>query len=324
MNARRASTFILAALLLATGPAAAREILTPEEQAEREIQKRRQAEPVLECSPTALKAKVTQGQTSILHLTIGNTGGRTLRWSVLSAPKWVRLDRMSGKLAFEEEERLVLVADPEGLPGGIASGKIVIAAPGAEGSPVTITLALDVPAPPPSETPPAELVPSGPKALVPVIPAKPGKPKNWCVGLLVAAVEPMPGSAMEYQGNPMGMFLVRFGAKGTRRKGIEFGFGYAEFNSWENADEISTRLLISRTRILFPAIGGLYLTAGGQIVSEETDYPGTDYEEHTRGTVDVGAVFRLGGHFEVSASFSYLIESRNVPGLMEFGVGLTF
>jgi hypothetical protein len=307
-------------------PSAAREILTPEEQAERELERKRQAEPVLECSPSALEAKVTQGQTSILHLTIGNTGGRTLRWSVLSAPKWVRLDRMSGKLGFEEEERLVLVADPEGLPGGIASGKIVVAAPGAEGSPATVALALDVPAPPPSETPAAGPTPSGPGSAVPAPPVVPKTPRAWRLGLMVAAIEPMPGSAREYHGSPpMGILLIRFGANGTRRKGIEFGAGLAEFYSEEDGEEeLWSRLIIWRTRALFPVVGGLHLTAGGQIVSEEADYPGTDYKEHTRGTLDAGAMYRLGGHFELSASYSYLVESRNVPGMMEFGLAVTF
>ena len=146
MNARIARSFFIAVFLLGALTAGAREVLTPEEQAERELERRRNAPPVLECTPKSLVATVEPGETTLLHLTVRNAGGLRLRWSVLSAPKWVRLDRLSGKLGFEEEDTLVLVADPGALPRGAVQGRIVIAAPGAEGSPVTIAVALAGPA----------------------------------------------------------------------------------------------------------------------------------------------------------------------------------
>ena len=92
----------------------------------------------------SLRVSVKQGQTALAHLTIRNAGGRTLSWTVESAPGWLRLDRLSGELGFGGEQKLVVVADASTLEAGTEAGEIVIAAPGGEGSPVTISVAAEV------------------------------------------------------------------------------------------------------------------------------------------------------------------------------------
>ena len=320
MKSLRATALLIGATLVVALPSGAREVLTPEEQAEIELEKRRQAEPVLECSPTALKAKVTQGQTSILHLTIGNTGGRTLRWSVLSAPKWVRLDRMSGKLAFEEEERLVLVADPEGLPGGIASGKIVIAAPGAEGSPVTIALALDVPAPPPSETPRAEPAPSGPEALVPESPVKPEKPRSWPLGLRVGLVS--------FEGTTHDALPASSVGISYRSRVLELGVDYFKVSLEDDYGESTVVVLSAAARMSIGSRESSKISLVGQVQSllENTRSELYRWEgEPSAGALAVGLdVGPFSGRWNVRVCYAFLLSSGNATGQVTTSMGLYF
>lgn len=131
-------------LLLAASVTPAREVLTPEEQAERELERKRQAQPVLECEPRSLRAEVKRGETSALRLTIRNAGGRTLRWSVKSAPGWVRMDVLSGEVGFGESRTVGLAVRSETLQPGTSRGEIVIEAPGATGSPATVRVSVKV------------------------------------------------------------------------------------------------------------------------------------------------------------------------------------
>ncbi len=345
MNVRLGPTLLLGAILLAAVSASAREVLTPEEQAERELEKKRAAPPVLVCQPTALSITVGRGETRALRLSIRNTGGRVLSWAVLSAPKWITPDRRAGELGFGKKRSLVLTIDPEGLPGGGTTGSVVIEARDeseekAEGSPVTVRVTVDVPAEEPEVAPAKERPPQpGPVAAevptpektppAPAEPAGPAKPRSWRIGLQGGLLGPLPGTDQDFRPAPFGVLVFRFGVLSGphddgRRWGLELAEGWSEFDS-ADADDSSSRLLIFRARGLFP-VGPerLYLTAGGGLFSEEADYPGTDYKEHLRGTVDLGAMYRLGGRFELGASYTIVIGSENVPGLFEFGAGVMF
>lgn len=340
MNARRASVSILAAFLLAAAPASAREVLTPEEQAERELEKKRAARPALQCTPVSLSFQVKEGETPIFLLTIRNGGGRTLRWSVTSVPSWVRLDRMSGKLGFEEEEELVLVADPEGRPAGTARGKIVLAAPDAEGSPVTVAVALEIPdvRPPPEEklaAGPREPAPERPEREppeqrppepIPVV--RKAKGRRW--GIQGGLLQALPGVDQGLGGAPFGTLFLRFGAEDAgsrgepaRRMGLDLGFGYGRMTRREPYPAMD--MLLGRARALFPAGGGgLYVTAGAQVIMDNGNPDNGEFPDNTGVTLDVGAMLRLANRLELGASYSMLLASENVPGMLEFSVGVTF
>lgn len=124
--ARAAPVFAPCLVLLAASVAPAREVLTPEEQAERELERKRRAQPVLECGPGNLRAAVKRGETRGLRLSIENAGGRKLNWAVISAPKWASPDRRSGELGYQEKLGVLVTLDPERLPAGETSGVIVV------------------------------------------------------------------------------------------------------------------------------------------------------------------------------------------------------
>ena len=263
---------------------------------------------------------------------------------MLSAPKWITPDRRAGELGFGKKRSLVLTIDPEGLPGGGTTGSVVIEARDeseekAEGSPVTVRVTVAIPeAVPTEERPPQpgpvaaevatpERIPPAPA--VPATPAEPGKPRSWRLGFQGGLLGPLPGTDQDFHAAPFGVLVFRFGVLSGphddgRRWGLELAEGWSEFAS-ADADDSSSRLLIFRARGLFP-VGPerLYLTAGGGLFSEEAHYPGADSKEHLRGTIDLGAIVRLGGRFELGASYTIVIGSENVPGLFEFGAGMMF
>ena len=147
--ARAALAFAPCLVLLAASVTPAREVLTPEEQAERELERKRQAEPVLECKPRSLRAEVKRGETTGLRLSVENAGGRTLNWAVISAPKWASPDRRSGELGYQEKLGVLVTLDPEGLPAGETSGVIVVegrdrGGKEVEGSPVAVRVVAEV------------------------------------------------------------------------------------------------------------------------------------------------------------------------------------
>ena len=69
--------------LLLSASAPAREVLTPEEQAERELEAKRQAPPVLVVGPAQLRMEISEDETQTVSLTVRNAGGGKLVWSVL-------------------------------------------------------------------------------------------------------------------------------------------------------------------------------------------------------------------------------------------------
>jgi hypothetical protein len=164
MRSRLAACLAVACIVAfaATCPSFAREILTPEEIAERDLEAKKDAPPVLAVEPGELRADIAGGETRSLRLTVKNVGGGTLAWSLSSTPRWARPDRLSGELGFQEEAGLVLLIDPAetrvGAAGGEARGVIVIearsvqrrgpddAAPPVEGSPTNVPVVVGIPA----------------------------------------------------------------------------------------------------------------------------------------------------------------------------------
>ncbi len=178
-------------------PSAAREVLTPEEQAERELEKKRQAAPVLVCTPDTLGATVARGETRALLLTIRNGGGQTLSWAVISAPSWVDVGVRGGELKFGEKRTLTLAVDPREMTTGTSEGVILVEAPGAEGSPVRVRIVVEVEeapgrqaseaaerdalalVPKPPVAPAVEKRSTEPRERGPIAPARAREPSKW-------------------------------------------------------------------------------------------------------------------------------------------------
>ena len=126
---RTRSFLSVAVLLSAALPCAALDFLSPEEEAELELKRKKEADPVLTCAPVRLNASVRKDEKTSARLTVLNAGGRTLQWSVTSAPEWASPDPKGGELGFEGRQDLVLSIDPSALPDGATRGEIVIEAP---------------------------------------------------------------------------------------------------------------------------------------------------------------------------------------------------
>jgi len=137
----RLRTLVWPAVAFAAALAQGAEVLSPEEEAELRA---RGASPVLKCSPLTLSANVEQGATATLGLTIRNAGGQVLRWSVSFVPTWAKAVPEGGELAHGEAAEVVVVVDGSTLSPGATRGDIVVNAPGAEGSPAKVALAVEV------------------------------------------------------------------------------------------------------------------------------------------------------------------------------------
>jgi hypothetical protein len=157
-----AAAFALLSGLLTALPSEAQEdlelpeFLTPEEQAERELERKRNAQPLLACEPSALKASAVEGGAVSLKLTVRNAGGQVLEWSVASSAKWLGVQPRSGRLGFEEKTELTVGVSAVGLEVGTHSGEIALEAAGAGGSPKHVTVSVAVRAKSKQVVPPAK------------------------------------------------------------------------------------------------------------------------------------------------------------------------
>src|SRR5690625_3101373 len=99
-------------------------------------------QPVLAVSRAQLAASVPAGGSKTDSFTVSNEGTGTLAWtaSVTQGAAWLSVSPSSGTGPGTVEVSI----DADGLPAGAHQGTIVVAAPGATGSPVTIPVALDV------------------------------------------------------------------------------------------------------------------------------------------------------------------------------------
>src|SRR5690625_3912405 len=99
-------------------------------------------QPVLAVSRAQFAASVPAGGSTTDSFTVSNEGTGTLAWtaSVTQGAAWLSVSPSSGTGPGTVEVSI----DADGLPAGAHQGTIVVAAPGATGSPVTIPVALDV------------------------------------------------------------------------------------------------------------------------------------------------------------------------------------
>src|SRR3972149_3477866 len=102
--------------------------------------------PTIGYSPTTFSFTATQGGSNppSQNLSITNTGGGTLNWSVSDDATWLNLSPLSGS----DSGTVTLSVDIAGLTVGTYNGTITITAAGSTNTPVNIPVTLTVNAPP--------------------------------------------------------------------------------------------------------------------------------------------------------------------------------
>ncbi len=75
-------------------------------------------------------------------MSVINTGGGTLNWSITSKPAWVTLSLAQDSLAANAISSVTVSIDTNGLSAGLNSGAIIVSAPGASNPSVTVTVTL--------------------------------------------------------------------------------------------------------------------------------------------------------------------------------------
>ena len=306
---RRLGALLLAMLLLTALQARALEILSDSERAERERERKLTAKPVLSCKPARLSAKAKRGDTVELSVTIKNAGGRTLRWSLGKLPRWLAADVTTGELKHAEEKRVVLHVRTRLVSGGGDESGITIVAPGAEGSPFTVPIAVAVEEPPPRKPVAREPEPEPFR-----LPPEPGGGRGGKVAARVGFMLPGSGSATEYDSTPFFGLQYRVLKSDSSKFSLELGVDYASSDA-ETADSSSTSstLTSGRADILFHmGRGGLYLLSGLGGLFESSDVSGSG----KAGLLDVGAGLTLvDGKFDVRLTHAVLLGGENVSGM---------
>ena len=295
--------------------------VTPEEQRERELETRRQAQAVLVCDPGDLRAAIARGETKTLHLTIRNAGGQTLNWAVTAKPDWLRVDAQEGSLGFEEERRIALDVETGDIAADNVRGELVLYAPGAAGSPATIVVLLDIkPKLPP---PPEESVERRPSP-----PERPQKERGKPFGVHAGMLLPASGESAEYDSNLFFGLHFRSGGRNGAKVSYEFAVdvGTTEVSGGYESRPVAgvLNLLVSTGGSASRTRGCLIAGAGGVMELVEETGSGTGYTNYA-GTVSLGAGLLLGGgRFELRAAYNMFLGSDNVGGRAVVALGYGF
>lgn len=322
------ATLLLASLpcVAQTGDEFGEDIFSPEERAKLELKRRREARPVLACSPGTLKAAVEKGSTETLRLTVMNAGGSTLDWKVKLRTRMLRLDASSGSLGFEQKRLVKVTVDSAGLEVGTVRGRIILEAAGAKGSPLEVPVVVTVrPAAKPVTRPSEDVKPDvgepggGPE------PVGPGARELNGFGVRLGYISPGGGDEEDFSGAMTYGLYYRPGSAESRL-GFEFGLDLGSSDSESGTAEAG--LVMVSVAALYRMNGGksFYLLGGGKIVSEKVEDGtfGTD-DSTLGGTLDFGAGTVLAqGRVDVRATYSILLGSDNVPGAASLLVGYSF
>lgn len=327
--------FVAPALALAAALCAAQEdgvldadFLTPKERAALELKRKREAQPVLACTPASLRTRVTQGKAATLRLTVSNAGGKTLTWRVTSAPEWLQTKKREGALGFQQKETLSFVAKAAPSPGTVR-GSILLEAPGAAGSPLRIPVDLDVrPKPKPPERPkiPSKEADRIGRPRPPLDAVK--EPRQSALGVRAGMLLPTSGDAADYDPD----FLFGLYYRSSRLNGESFNYELAlGIGSTSDGGGYGTRPATGSFNVLFPlgkADAGTrwYLLSGLGGMAELVDEDATDDEYmNYAGILNLGGGLAFGGRkFDLRLAYSVLLGSENVGGHGVFAVGYCF
>ena len=313
----RAIWILSASILLIGVPCMARDFLSVPERSrlerERELEEKHKARPLLACAPGSLDMTTERGKIVSVSLRIRNGGGQTLQWSLQSVPKWAKADTRSGELGYNESVTVAFVIDPADLPKTGARDEIVVEAPDAAGSPITIPIVIEVVEPPP---PP----PEPPKP----VPMRPGS-----FGVRAGYMMPGSGGELDFDGG------AAFGVYYQPRRPLEAKLLYElglDYSRAEGSDEPdSSKAFSGRLDLLFALGPGekaarAYLVSGICGIMESTGGGSGNYTYNNyAGALNLGAGIDLAkGKVDIRITHAVLLGSDNVSGLTFMTVGVRF
>jgi hypothetical protein len=327
--------------LFAALPAGAIEIMSSRERDELDLERRREAAPVLRCEPMSLRASVDEGGSRTLKLSVRNAGGRQMAWRLVSAPAWVNLTPNEGTLDFEGELTVDVALSSAALAPGLQRGSILIEAEGAQGSPASIAIRLDVREvekerePEPEETPRrgrrGRLLPTEPEP-VRERPTRPGPPADDGraprIGVRASAILPTSGEFRDYGVSPLlGLrYLVAAGdgVKISYELGLDLG-PKEESGGFESSQYGGTfDALLSfggddaRSRPYL--VGGV----AGLVELVEDAAAGESYTNYVAGLSLGGGYSLLRNRLDVRLVYQALLGSENLAGQALASVGYAF
>ena len=338
---RTRSFLSVAVLLSAALPCAALDFLSPEEEAELELKRKKEADPVLTCAPVRLNASVRKDEKTSARLTVLNAGGRTLQWSVTSAPEWASPDPKGGELGFEGRQALVLSIDPSALPDGATRGEIVVEAPGAKDSPARVAVVVEVlPVPEPggvAEAPEEPVAPpEEPETVEPevaVVESEPIEVKEEAprerapIGLGVRAGALLPGAG-EKENYSSGLLVGLFWRPGLNgsRLGFELGVRFGQVGSDSGVEE--SAVLEGTADALWHMARNetlsVYAVGGLSLVAEQVKHEELGTSSNLGSALNLGAGATVESGLDVRVTYLLLLGSENVGGALGASLGYMF
>ncbi len=312
---------VVVALMALAAPALAEEedlfIIGSSEEVE--LDRKRNAPPVLVVSPKAIEFRTARGKPGTKRLVVRNGGGRTLEWAVSTSPAGVKADPGSGRLGYGEEREVLVEIDASGLPTGTTRGYVLVDAAGADGSPVRVAVTIVVPEPavPGPDAGPDAGVDAG-KPAPDVATPSPAGGRKASFGVRAGLLMSGKGETVGYDPAALVGVVYSPGRKEDSRLSYELG---ADFSRAQAAgSEAVSDIGIARADVLFGRRGKPYLLSGlkGYLVR-------MGGETAVAGGVNLGGGFPFaGGKLDLRLTHSLLVGSSNVGGLTLVTLGASF
>ena len=282
------------------------------------------------CVPEALEASTQEGKQVTLRLKVGNAGGQTLKWSVAAAPPWVTIVPRKGELGHEAQAELTITINAQRLKPGPVAVVLVIQAPGAIGSPLSIPLSVNVTAAPLVEAQPPETKQLQPKLIQPPVDSMTEPPprrvtpvRQPTLGVRAGMLAPKDESLGGYDsGFAAGVFWR------PNRNGSRLGYELAlDFGQAESDFESSTLLRGQALALWHFARGkayGAYALGGLSLLSEQVDDDQLGGTSNVGSTLDIGAGATFARRYDARVSVSLLLGSKNVDSVISAAFGVMF
>ena len=331
----------IALAVLSAAPGLSEETLipefeTPEEKDERVKRQKKEAPPVLDCKPRSLSAEIKQGGTEKLLFAIRNAGGGTLKWSIPNPPGWLLVRPLSGSLGLGAEQTLTITIDTGRLETEQQEDEIVVEAPGAKGSPLSISVAITIrPQELESQEPP--LKPSdmdrGITELETRADEKPVKALKApsvtnLKGLGIRAGYMVPTSADRVDFEPAVSFGVfwRAALRGNSRFGYELELNFTGGESESGLEESSLvgGHVHALWRLYLKDSWHAYVLGGISILTESADDQELGSNSATGSSVGLGVGATFARRYDARLVYSFLIGSDNVGGTVAASLGVMF
>ena len=296
---------------------------------------KRQAPPVLICKPSRLRAEIKQGGTARLLFAIRNAGGRTLKWSIPNPPGWLAVSPRSGSLGYGAQQTLTITIDAGRLETEQQEDEIIIEAPGAKGSPVSVPVAVTIRRQEQeSQEPPQALsaVDRGIAELDARADEKADKPETSFAaklkGLGIRAGYMIPKNAERVDFEP----AVSFGLFWRQALGGNSRFGYElemNFTGGESESGLEESNLVGGHahglwRLYQDDNWHAYALGGVSILTESASDRELGGNSATASSVGIGAGATFARRYDARLVYSFLIGSDNVGGTVAASLGVMF